>query len=175
MGGNVQLLQPSEMLREAYMDFYREWLDSGEKLIPSVISMDPTDYPAMLKRLQNQSDGIGLREDQVPASTYWLVRDEGRVLGAVNIRHRLNRYLTNIGGHIGYGLRPSERRKGYAPLMLALALERAKALGIDKALVTCDSGNTPSERTILANGGVPDTPYTEDEGIITKRFWISIG
>lgn len=67
-------------------------------------------------------------------------------MGAVNIRHRLNEKLLNSGGHIGYGIRPSERRKGYASVLLALTLEITRDMGLNKVLLVCDKGNVASEK-----------------------------
>ena len=96
------------------------------------------------------------------------------MIGTVNIRHRLTDKLFNIGGHIGYGIHPSERRKGYATKILLLSLEKAKDLGLEKVLVTCDRENTGSEKTIRKNGGVQDTSYVKDDGNVTLRFWINL-
>lgn len=73
---------------------------------------------------------------------------------------------------MGYGIRPTERQKGYATQLLAMALEKTKELGIRKVLVVCDEDNIASEKTIVKNGGIPDTSFTEDDGNIVKRFWI---
>lgn len=104
-----------------------------------------------------------LPENWVPDSTFWLVTDNNRVVGAVNIRHGLSEKLFNCGGHVGYGIRPSERRKGYATKLLALALEKTKELGINKVLVVCDQSNLASERTIIKNGGKQDASFTEEK------------
>jgi len=72
------------------------------------------------------------------------------------------------------GIRPSERRKGFATQLLALSLKKAKEIGIQKALVVCDETNIGSERTILNNGGVPDTSFVEEDGNVIKRFWIEL-
>lgn len=110
----------------------------------------------------------------MPDSTYWLVNQNNRVIGAVNIRHRLTEKLLQTGGHIGYGIRPSERRKGYATKLLALSLEKVMELGITKVLVTCDENNIGSAKTILNNGGIEDSSFAEEDGNIVRRFWIEI-
>ncbi|WP_205326421.1 GNAT family N-acetyltransferase [Glycomyces sp. YM15] len=89
----------------------------------------------------------------VPSTTYWWT-DRRAFLGRINLRHRLNESLSEIGGHIGYDVRPTARRQGHATAMLAAVLPRAAAIGIDKALVTCDAENTASRKVIEANGGV---------------------
>ncbi|HGH7181020.1 TPA: GNAT family N-acetyltransferase [Bacillus luti] len=171
---NVSLLTPTTNLQEEYLDFYNEWKDSGETMIPWVISKDPSNFPAMIQELLDAHNGINIPETWVPDSTYWLVTDENKIVGAVNIRHSLTEHLFNAGGHIGYGIRPSERRKGYATKLLALSLEKTKELNITKALVVCDEVNTASEKTILHNGGLRDKDFTEENGNIVRRFWIEL-
>ena len=91
------------------------------------------------------------------------------------IRHYFNAYLEKYGGHIGYSVAPSERRKGYASQMLKLALPKCKELGIDKVLITCIEDNIGSRKTILANGGVYESSvYEPDEKINLERYWIDL-
>ena len=91
----------------------------------------------------------------------------------IDIRHRLNEYLLQFGGNIGYSVRPSQRRKGYATEMLALALEECRKLGLDRALVTCDKSNIGSAKTIQKNGGVLENEVLEGDRI-TQRYWIAL-
>ena len=93
-----------------------------------------------------------------------------------NVRHHLNSLgLLNVSGHIGYSIRPDERKKGYAKVQLRLALLEAKKLGINKVLVTCADWNIGSERTILANGGVyEDSRLDKSTGNMMKRYWINV-
>ncbi|MFC5773030.1 GNAT family N-acetyltransferase [Ectobacillus antri] len=167
----MRLVKPTRDLQSAYLSFYEEWKASGETMVPWVISKDPSDFEEMLRFLREGELVECLPPGWVPASTYWLVDGE-KVVGAVNIRHALTEQLLNCGGHIGYGVRPSERRKGYATHILALALEKTKELGIDRVLVCCDEDNIASERTILKNGGVFESMFIEDDGNAVKRFWI---
>lgn len=171
----VTLMKPCGELQNQYMDFYDEWIHSGEEMVPWVIERDPADFRGMLQFLEDTERALNLPEGWVPSTTYWLVTDDSRaVVGAVNIRHRLNEALLNRGGHIGYGIRPSERQKGYAAELLKQSLQKMKDMGLDKALVVCDAVNIASERTIRRNGGVEDSAYTEDSGNVIKRFWIEI-
>ncbi|PFB25903.1 GNAT family N-acetyltransferase [Bacillus cereus] len=170
---NVSLLTPTTDLQEEYLDFYNEWKDSGETMIPWVISKDPSNFTAMIQELHDAHNGVNLPESWVPDSTYWLVTAENKIVGAVNIRHSLTEHLFNAGGHIGYGIRPSERRKGYATKLLELSLEKTKELNITKALVVCDEVNTASEKTILHNGGLRDDDFIEEDGNVVRRFWIT--
>ncbi|WP_421384843.1 GNAT family N-acetyltransferase [Bacillus salacetis] len=169
---NVALVKPTIELKKQYLEFYTEWKESGEVMIPWVIEKDPSDFEAMLAFIENNSKGVNLPEGWVPDSTYWLVDSEKNVVGAVNIRHSLTKNLLNAGGHIGYGIRPSARKKGYATQILALSLEKTKELGIEKVLVVCDKGNIGSAKTIIKNGGLPDKDFIEDDGNVINRFWI---
>ena len=112
-------------------------------------------------------------EGWVPATLYYLVDGEGHVAGALDLRHFLNQGLLEFGGHIGYGMSPAYRGRGWAPLMLALGLEKAKALGIHRALVTCNDDNLPSAGTIEACGGVLENVVLE-EGKPLRRYWIDL-
>ncbi len=143
-------------------------------MIPWVINKEPSNFQSMIQFLLDSENSFNLPDKWVPGSTFWLVSENKKVIGVVNIRHRLTKELLNNGGHIGYGIRPSERRKGYATSLLSLSLEKAKELGIKKALVVCHQNNIGSKKTILKNGGSPDTDYIEEDGNIIKRFWFKL-
>ena len=110
----------------------------------------------------------------VPSSTYLGVREKDNyIVGMIDIRHYLNEYLTQVGGHIGYGVRKTERNKGYAKQMLKLALEKCKELKIKKVLITCDEDNIASEKVILSvNAKLEDIRNIDGEN--KKRFWIDL-
>ena len=109
----------------------------------------------------------------MPATVYLDMQD-GRVVGIIQIRHKPNQFLLSTYGHIGYGVRPSERRKGYATEMLALALEKCRDLGIEKALVSCDKENIGSAKTIIKNGGALENEFTDNDGKISQQYWITL-
>ncbi|MBE6901565.1 MAG: GNAT family N-acetyltransferase, partial [Ruminococcaceae bacterium] len=113
-------------------------------------------------------------EGYAVADTYLAVREpDNRLVGMIDLRHELSGDLAEWAGHIGYSVRPSDRRRGYAKEMLRLNLLNCKQLGIDRVLVCCDEDNLPSERTILANGGVFERT-TFANGKVIKRFWIEL-
>ena len=92
----------------------------------------------------------------------------------MNIRHYLNEALLKEGGHIGDGIRPSERRKGYATEMIRLALIECRKLGIDRVLMTCEKNNIGSAKSILKNGGVLENEFVNSEGCVEQRYWIRV-
>jgi predicted acetyltransferase len=112
----------------------------------------------------------------VPATQFIFVReDDEKIVGMLQIRHFLNDYLEKYGGHIGYSVAPSERRKGYASGMLKCALPECRKLGMEKVLITCIDNNIGSRKTILANGGVYDsTVFEPDEKVFLEKYWIDL-
>jgi|GEM_PF-1976827 len=143
----VHLVVPDASHKVMWEDFTEEFKAAGEKIIPYAARMGDGSFESFLSLTNDFATGK-LPPDKpnlVQASTYFLMDEaEGCILGCVNIRHVLNDYLLQIGGHIGYGVRPSARRKGYATKMLALALDKCRLLGIERVLVTCDKENIGS-------------------------------
>lgn len=171
----VRLVRPSMEHREQYLEFFKDWINSGEDIVPWVVEKDPSDFAAYIDFLYSQDTEEKLGDSGwVPHSTYWLINDGDVLVGAVNIRHRLNRHLLNCGGHIGYGIRPAYRQRGYAGNLLFQSLQITKAMGLDKVLLVCDKDNIGSERTIRKNGGVFESEFTEDNGNVVKRLWIDL-
>ena len=118
-------------------------------------------------------------ESYVPSIQYLGIREEDDTLvGMIDLRTKLNDFLLNFGGNIGYSILPSERKKGYAKKMLSLMIEECKKLNYDKVLLCCDKENIASSKTIIANGGifeneVKDTVGLTESGTI-QRYWINL-
>ena len=127
-----------------------------------------------LEELKKRSCEDTVPKGLVPSSTYLGVREKDNyIVGMIDIRHYLNEYLTQVGGNIGYGVRKTERNKGYAKQMLKLALEKCRELKIKKVLITCDEDNIASEKVILsANAKLEDIRNVDGEN--KKRFWIDL-
>ncbi|GAA0452130.1 GNAT family N-acetyltransferase [Alkalibacillus silvisoli] len=171
---HLKLIKPTASLQDAYMDFYHEWVSSGEEIIPAALRKDPANFDQLVQHLLNIEEGIGLQEGYVPASTRWLVDEKYKILGACNIRHDLTGPLLERGGHVGYGVRPSERGLGYATFILGESLKLLKALEVPRALVTCNDGNIASLRVIEKNNGMQGLPFTEEDGNVVRRYWIDL-
>lgn len=115
--------------------------------------------------------GVDVPSNRVPAS-FLVAEAEGQIVGRISVRHSLNDFLQRVGGHIGYAVRPAHRRQGYAGRMLADALVKARELGIDRALLTCDNDNEASRTLIERCGGEADGTV-RDHGKLKLRYWIS--
>ena len=173
MVDSLRLVLPTFELQNQYLEMLADWQSTGEKLIPFVLKFDPSDFEALIKQLEDYRLGVNLPQGYVPGSTFWLINADLQILGIINIRHFLNDSLLEHGGNIGYGIRPSERRKGYATKMLKLALAEAKKIGLKRVLITCDKDNIGSQRTIIRNGGQLESEILYD-GIPVQRYWIEL-
>jgi predicted acetyltransferase len=148
----------------------REYRQAGEERYQDALE-DTTGYLAGLRRL---ASGRDLAAHLVPESTFWPMR-EICILGQVRLRHDLNDVLSVEGGHIGYDVRPSERRKGYGTAMLGLALEKARAIGLTRVMLTCDADNIASSRIIERNGGkLTGTATSPRTGKHIRQYWIEL-
>ena len=158
-------------MQDAYMDFAEEWEANHEPMTPYAARLRGHSYEEWLEDCwKRETQVVG---GFVTAHTYFWVDETGVIVGAVNLRHSLNDHLLRVGGHIGYGVRPSARRQGHAKAMLAATLPKAKALGLSRVLITCDKTNVGSARTIQLNGGVLENEV-EDDGHIKQRYWIEL-
>ena len=127
-------------------------------------------------------DTINMMEDDatcpnamVPSDIYIAVRiSDNKIVGVIDFRHHINHPILSVwGGHIGYSVRPNERKKGYAKEMLRQNLRNCKSYGLDKVMITCDINNIASEKTIIANGGIFEKEICVDDTVL-KRYWIKL-
>lgn len=160
---------PSCARKRSYIDAVYEYI--AEK-------QEPTWHPEMLRErfgeylLTLRQEATEPLAGMVPATRYWLVADAIGYLGEASIRHYLNESLSRFGGHIGYVIRPSQRRKGYGRLLCKLAIAQARRLGIADILITCDDDNIGSWKIIEANGGTLLDKIDNQRDALTRRYWI---
>lgn len=171
--------EPHEGLQDSYRDLVREFREANEVLIPFPLGFPNDDFPSFVRRLAACARGEGPPSESgsrfsVPHSTWWLVSD-GVVVGVTNLRHTLTDALRHDGGHIGYGVRPTARRRGFAGELLRGTLARARDLGLSKVLLTCDKANIASARTICRGGGVfSSEEFLPTRGAVIQRYWIDL-
>lgn len=170
------LIRPTSEYASQIVEYRQEFLDSGDSMDgcgPLRRIEDPHEYLKLCKDYESEED---IPAHLVPATQFIFVRrSDNKLLGMLQVRHRFNDYLEKYAGHIGYSVRPGERRKGYAEEMLKMALPFCREIGLDKVLISCIDGNIGSEKTILANGGIYEsTVYEPNDNVDLKRFWITL-
>lgn len=161
----LKLILPAAEHQTAANEFKREFFTAGETVINGSALFDQMEYPTWLQRTEQYRHQETVGSDWVLSSTFFAVRKNDRkIIGIVDIRHHINHpFLQEYGGHIGYAVRPSERKKGYATQILELALRYAQEIGIAEVMLGCYTDNQGSIKTIVNNGGVlaQEKPYTD--------------
>lgn len=174
----IALIRPTAELFDSWASAVAEFGDGhidGAGL-QSPVTPDRATLDALIEKATLLADtSVAPEEGLVHNDLYWIV-DEGDVVGFVSLRHELNEWLSQFGGHIGYAVRASRRRQGYARAGLNLVLERARELGLERVMLTCDDDNPGSYRTIEGAGGVlQDRIEAPEQGHpLMRRYWIEI-
>lgn len=177
---NLKLVKASKEYEALIVDMVNEWRAFNNSHpeadhSPWAIFYNAKDFDDYMHSLNVRGEHYDEYEaGKVPASTYFaLDLDLNIMVGACNIRHYLNEGLRNGGGHIGDGVRPSMRNKGYGKEIVRLALEECKKLGIKEVLMSCTTHNIASKKTIISNGGVYERTVLED-GEELEQYWIKL-
>lgn len=174
------LIAPTPRLHQSWLAAWTEWgphaqiPGSGLRLWGDfdVRSLDAFETWVQRLRAQANPHTCPLESGLVP-DTFWWIVDGDRYIGSIDLRHRLNDYLAEVGGHIGFGIRPSARRRGYASWALAAVLPHAREMGLTQLLITCDAENLGSARAVERNGGVLETVVETREGM-KRRYWVDL-
>ncbi|HAT4365004.1 TPA: GNAT family N-acetyltransferase [Clostridium perfringens] len=170
----IKLILPNLNFKNEIEEYKNEFILNGDSMDGCAGLGNIESFEEWIQILKDNSNISTVREGFVPSSTYMAIREsDNRIVGMIDIRHFLNDYLEKFGGHIGYSVRKSERKKGYAKKMLELALEKCKELNINRVLLTCSKDNIPSMKTILSQGGILENEVLEGERI-TCRYWIDL-
>jgi predicted acetyltransferase len=166
------LTPPHVEYRESYLAALREFHAEGRNLEQDYATL-VDHFPAYVRELATRAYDRQV-SGRVPETFYWLI-DDGIYCGRLTVRHYLTAQLLQFGGHIGYEIRPSQRRQGYGRLILKLGLVEARAHGITRALITCDDTNIASARIIEANGGqLENIILLPHRKVPTRRYWIEL-
>lgn len=169
----MRLLRPSLEYKQQVLDYRNEFIENGDDLAGTSYLRKYDVYEEWLKFvLDNEKDST--KHTEVTANVFLAVREEdNKLVGMINIRHTLNEYLFNYGGHIGYSVSRIERQKGYAKEMLKVALEKCNQMGIKEVLLVCDADNIASVKTIKSCGGILENEVA-NEGEVIQRYWIKL-
>jgi predicted acetyltransferase len=180
MPPRAQLVPPAPRHARSYVVALREGFRRGaqDRVSERRIRQIETDFAGYIAAITDQTGSIRLPTGEivpkVPFSVLWLAEGD-EFIGEASIRHELNAHLLKEGGHVGYGIRPSRQRRGYGRLILALALEQCRRLGLNRVLLTCDDRNLASARIIEANGGALENVIADPAGRgALRRYWISL-
>ena len=184
------LVRPSMRYKQSYLDAIREFRDVDHRMMSDEeLESIGENFAAYLQRLLDWEDATKIPPEWVTTSVYWLVvdeptteteeqrnnEDEGIYIGRLNLRHELTKSLYEVGGHIGYEIRPSMRQQGYGKEILRLGLEKAREHGLQHVLITCDETNIGSKKIIEANGGRFQNAVAQEGSPVKKlRYWITI-
>lgn len=172
----MKLVKASMEHKELIIDMLKEW-SAYNNAHPGVNTSPAAIFKNDWQDFEFYCDHIDYhepKEGKVPSSTFFCLDEKRHIMvGAINIRHYLNDYLLKFGGHIGDGIRPTERKKGYATKMIKLGLEECKKLGLDRVLLVCDKDNIGSAKSIINNGGILENEILDGAKIV-QRYWIDL-
>ncbi len=165
--------EPDDKYRDSFLEGLREFQREGRMLQYDMESVR-ADFASFVRRIQAQPNPIGWSPDHVPATDFWLI-DKEEFIGRLSLRNELNEILLKIGGHIGYQIRPSKRRKGYGKIQLGLGLQKARERGLSRVLITCDEDNFASKKVIEYHGGqLENVILVEGSPVRKLRYWIDL-
>lgn len=173
----MKFVFPCKEYEKKAVDFIQEFRDCSSG-INGTGGLDrylkESTYSDWLLKVHRDIDIANIPENRVPALTYFYVReDDDEIIGMINIRLALNEFLREEGGHIGYCIRPAERRKGQGTNMLREALKFCRAIGLNNLLITCDKSNPASAGVIVNCGGILDAEfYSETFKEVIQRYCI---
>ena len=177
---DLKLILPTKKYFNQITKFKQDFFKANSSF-DGTNTLKTDDIDTWLKKCNDHRKGKNLPTGFVPATQYICVRkSDNKLIGMLQIRHYLNNFLLNYGGHIGDCIAVDERGKGYGKEILKLGLQKCKKLGIDKVLVTCKESNIASRKCILSNGGKLEDkrqindPQNKDCGVFLERYWIDL-
>ena len=174
----IKLVKPTKEYEKQAIEYKKEHFDNGEKILHACSKWDKIEnYDEWLELLKNNSKRETVQDNYAVTTQFFGIRErDNKIVGMINIRHELaNDFLRKYGGNIGYGIRPTERKKGYATQMLDQALKYCKEeLKLEKVMIGCYKENEASKRTILNAGGILEKELETENGKIAQVYWIKL-
>lgn len=171
----LHLREPQESDREQVMAYRQEFLAINSQMDGTSALDQYEDFDTWLQHTRTMRLAETTPPGKVPATLYLALDEQEQLVGMADLRHCLNDYLLHYAGHIGYSVRPSQRKHGFATQILGLVLAEARGLGLPKVLISCDRCNIASAKTIQACGGrMENEVFDPHDGTLTQRYWISL-
>lgn len=172
----MKLIKPDKSYKNQITEYRKEFIDANSSMdgCGSLFRMeDPVEW---LNQVKSLADIATVPSNFVQSTQFIYVREsDNKLVGMIQVRHYFNEFLEKYGGHIGYSVRPTERKKGYASSMLRDCLPYCKEIGLNRVLITCEENNIGSKKTIIKNGGVYEkTVFYEEDNVNLQRYWIEL-
>jgi len=176
---SIRLVEPNIKYKDSLLEARDEVVElnqnneADEWYLALQSGKDVEDY---IERKKKEHLGTFVRIGWVPTTTFWVVDNSDRYIGKISLRHHLNETVSRVAGHIGYDIRPSERKKGYADQALKLCLEKAKEINLDRVMILCDEDNIGSKKVIEKNGGefLDKIDNNQENKQLVLRYWINL-
>lgn len=165
----IDLIFPTKGHETDVKEYLEEHILNGENSLHGDSCLDSAEgYDQWLEKINDDLNR------EIHSIIFFAIRKSDRkLIGTINVRYPYQGYV-QVHGHIGYGIRPSERRKGYATMMLEIALEYCEKIGLKKILLTCDKSNIASAKTIIKCSGVFEKEEKQSDGELLQRYWIEL-
>jgi predicted acetyltransferase len=175
MKDSIFLVEPNVLYKDQFAELVLAYKSSGEVDYYDMYKEALDDFDKYVAKLLNHAKGIDIPEDWVTTNTYWLTNAEAVIIGIIRVRPIENDFVRDYAGNIGYDISPLHRQKGFGRLILELGLEKAKKLGLNKLLVTCNYDNVGSAKIIENNGGIFEAEvFCESKNTFLRRYWIEL-
>lgn len=174
------LEEPSQERKKDILDYLNEFVlynsdVNGAGALDKILSGQSFEE-ALDRCLNMKNEEYAKKYGRCQSKTFLLIRkNDNKLIGMINVRWNLTEEMKRFGGNIGYGIRPTERSKGYNKINLYLGLLEAKKIGLDKVMLDCETSNIASRKTMESLGGVLDrTEIDPYDGILTSVYYIDI-
>lgn len=172
----IELIRPNPEHEMQALGYIKEHEENNEfELHGGAILEKAESYKSWLKQLADNSNKMTVRKDWVLSTTFFAVRKSDRkIIGMADIRHEMNDFLRSYGGQIGIGIRPSERKNGYATEITKMAIQYCKEIGLSEVMVACYKENTASRKIILKCQGILEKEFIYNDHKVVQVYWITL-